>query len=160
MSDLSKTSSAARLFLKQFRPLFDFASLVEDAGTLEDTINGLKAEYSKTALALTGVQDDLTAAQSVVAKAKQELAATKKTQEEIKVSAVDEQFRLIAEAKQQAKVIVAEAEASAKSAFIATDTRRLTLEGKCSALETEVEDLTSIRDDLLAEIKALRERFA
>jgi chromosome segregation ATPase len=160
MSDLPKTSSAARLFLKQFRPLFDFASLIEDAGTLEDTINGMKAEHSKIASALTGVQDDLTAAQSAVTKAKQELAATKKTQEESKVSTVDEQLRLIADAKEQAKAIIDKADADAKAAFAATDTRRFTLEGKCSVLETEVEDLTSTRDILLAEIKALRERFA
>jgi chromosome segregation ATPase len=160
MSDLSKTSSAARLFLKQFRPLFDFATIIEEAGTLEDTINGLKTEHSKTALALTGVQDDLTAAQSAVAKAKQELAVTKATQEKIKVSAVDEQLRLIAEAKDQAKVIIDKANADAKAAFIATDTRRLTLEGKSSILETEISDLTSTRNELLGEIKALRERFA
>jgi YbbR domain-containing protein len=160
MSDLSKTSSAARLFLKQFRPLFDFASLVEEAGTLEDTINGLKAEHSKTAVALTGVQDDLTAAQSAVAKAKQELAAIKKTQEQIKISTVDEQMRLIAEAKEQAKAIVTEADAAVKSAFISADTRRLALKDKCSILEIEVSDLTSTRDKLLTEIKALRERFA
>jgi YbbR domain-containing protein len=160
MSDLSKTASAARLFLKQFRPLFDFASLIEEAGTLEDTINGLKTEHSKTAVALTGVRDDLTAAQSVVTQAKQELAATKKTQEEIKISTVDEQIRLIAEAKAQAKVIVTEAETSAKGVLSASSARHLDFEKKASALENEIINLTLTRDELLAEIKAMLERFA
>jgi hypothetical protein len=159
MSDLSKTSSAARLFLKQFRPLFDFASLVEEAGTLEDTINGLKAEHGKTAVTLTGVQDDLTAAQSAVTKAKQELAVTKATQEKIKVSTVDEQLRFIAEVKEQAKVILAEAEAGAKGVLNANSARHLDLEKKASALENEIINLTLTRDKLLAEIKALLERF-